>query len=83
MEIGERKQLYLDMYPDGEVKFIGTIEDFDSAIVGITEDWRVVYDYERMLDWLVKNNPDIEDVCDAGDYLDYSILCYPDYLTVQ
>lgn len=45
---------------------------FDDAIVGITVDGRVVYDYERMVACLMKNDGISEE--DAVDFISYNTL---------
>ena len=46
--------------------------DYDSAIVGITDDERVVYDYDKMIAFLEEND-EISDM-DAADFISYSTM---------
>lgn len=46
--------------------------DFDPAIIGFTDDGRVVYDYEKMVAHLVKTDG-ISDV-DAIEFIDYNTI---------
>ena len=53
--------------------------DFSSAIVGVDHYNRVVYDYEKMIDYLVET----EDMTyeDAADYVCYNTLRALDYMS--
>ena len=46
--------------------------DYDSAIIGITQDNRVVYDYERMIEHLMET--DRMSYMDAMEFIDYNTL---------
>ena len=38
---------------------------YDDALIGITKDNRAVYDYDKMIEWLIKNeNMDYEEAAD-------------------
>ena len=46
--------------------------DYDSAIIGVSHDNRVVYDYDKMLEFLVDNeNMTIEE---AADFISYDTI---------
>lgn len=64
------RQLLLDM---GHEDFI-VLEnpDYDSAIIGITDDNRVVYDYVEMVTHLVENDNMTEE--EAADFIDYNTI---------
>lgn len=47
-------------------------EDYKDAILGYTDDKRLVYSYEKMVKYLVDNNGLKED--DAMDYIDYNVV---------
>lgn len=46
--------------------------DYDSAIIGISDDNRVIYDYDKMVEYLV----DVEgmDAIDAADFIGYNTV---------
>lgn len=46
--------------------------DFADAFVGMTNENRAVYDYDKMVRWLM-NEAEISDI-DAVDWIDYNIL---------
>lgn len=45
---------------------------YDDALVGITEDGRAVYDYEKMVAWLVRTEGFTEQ--DAIEWIDYNTI---------
>ena len=46
--------------------------DYDSAIVGVSYDDRVIYDYDKMIDYLVdKEHMSVED---AADFIFYNTI---------
>ena len=46
--------------------------DYDEAIIGVSHDDRVIYDYDKMLEHLVvKENMSIED---AADFISYNTI---------
>lgn len=53
--------------------------DFTSAIVGVSEDYRIIYDYNKMLDFLVET----EDMSyeDAADFVSYDTIRTINYIT--
>lgn len=46
--------------------------DYDSAIIGITEDNQVVYDYEKMIEHLMQE--DDMDYEEAADFISYNTI---------
>lgn len=48
-------------------------ESYDRAIVGITEDGRLVYDYWKMVEELMIDDPDCE-YHDAIEWVDYNTI---------
>ena len=53
------------------VKFL-TNYSYDDALIGVTEDNRAVYDYEKMVQWLV----DTEEMTyeEAAEWIDYNTI---------
>ena len=50
---------------------------YDDALIGVTSDQRAVYDYEKMVQWLVENEGFSEE--DAVDWISYNTIraiCY-------
>ena len=45
---------------------------YDNALVGITEDGRAVYDYDKMVDWLVRTQDMNED--EAVEWIEYNTI---------
>ena len=45
---------------------------YDDALVGVTEDGRAVYDYDRMVAWLVETEGFTE--LDAIEWIDYNTI---------
>lgn len=48
------EKLLLDNGYEG-VKYLSG-DSYDTAIIGVTSDDRVVYDYEKMVEWLMEND---------------------------
>lgn len=46
--------------------------DFDSAIIGITEDDRIVYDFDKMVECLVER--DEMDALEAVEFIEYNTI---------
>lgn len=45
---------------------------YDDALVGVTEDGRAVYDYDKMVDWLMQHTGwDLED---AVEWIEYNTI---------
>jgi len=64
------EELLLDNDLEGTAYFIG--DDYDTAILGYTDDGRLVYSYEKMVDWLVKNDGMTPD--DAAEWIEYNTI---------
>ena len=45
---------------------------YDDALIGISEDNRAVYDYNKMVMWLIENENFTED--DAVEWIDYNTI---------
>ena len=45
---------------------------YDDALIGVTEDGRAVYDYERMVDWLVEEDGFTQD--EAVEWISYNTI---------
>lgn len=45
---------------------------YDDALIGVTEDNRAVYDYERMIEWLCREENFSEE--DAIEWIDYNTI---------
>lgn len=46
--------------------------DYESALVGISDDNRAIYDFDEMIEWLVKNEDFTYD--DAVEWIEYNTL---------
>ena len=64
------EQKLLDNGYEG-VKYL-TDFSYDSALIGVTEDNRAVYDYEKMVEWLVTEQEFIEE--EAADWISYNTI---------
>lgn len=62
--------MLLDNGLEGTAYFTG--DNYDSAILGYTEDGRLVYSYEKMIEWLMINNN--TDYLSAQEWIDYNAL---------
>ncbi len=51
---------------------------YDDALIGVTEDNRAVYDYEKMVDWLMEEEG--WDYEDAVDWIDFNTIRAIPYL---
>lgn len=47
-------------------------ESYDSALIGVTEDNRAVYSYEKMVQWYMEKNQCSEE--DAIEWIDYNTI---------
>ena len=45
---------------------------YDDALIGVSEDNRAVYDYEKMVDWLVQTQG--MSYSDAAEWIDYNTI---------
>jgi hypothetical protein len=59
------------------VKFL-TDFSYDTALIGVTDDNRAVYDYELMVEWLVKNEGWSYE--DSAEWVSYNTLRAIPYL---
>lgn len=64
------EKLLLDNGYDG-VKYL-TGDSYDSAVLGVTTDNQVVYDYEKMIAWLMEH--DWMDRESAAEWIDYNTI---------
>ena len=53
--------------------------DYSSAIVGISDDYRVIYDYDKMLEYLMTYEEMNEE--EAADYLSYNTIRSLSYIS--
>ena len=58
---------------------VAIFEDYsyDDALVGVTEDGRAVYDYDKMVDWLMAKEDMSQD--EAMDWIEYNTIRALDY----
>lgn len=45
---------------------------YDDALIGVSEDNRAIYDYEKMVDWLVANSEMTEE--EAVEWINYNMI---------
>ena len=64
------RETIIDMGYDNAVVFDSP--DYDDAIVGITDEGRVIYDYEKMVDSLVERDGITE--LEAIEFIDYNTI---------
>ena len=68
--IMDAEQLLLDNGYEGVVYFSDF--SYDDALIGVSHDNRAIYDYEKMVEWLIKNqNWSAED---AMEWIDYNTI---------
>ena len=60
----------LDAGYDG-IKYL-TNYSYDSALIGVSHDDRAIYDYEKMIEWLI--NEEGWSYEDAVDWIDYNTI---------
>ena len=53
------------------IKYL-TNYSYDDALIGVTEDGRAIYDYEKMIKWLMEEEEWSE--TDAIEWIDYNTL---------
>lgn len=51
---------------------------YDDALIGVTTDQRAVYDYEKMVQWLVEKEEFTEE--DAADWISYNTIRVISYM---
>jgi len=54
---------------------------YDDALIGVTDDGRAVYDYDKMVDWLVKTEGWSEE--EAIEWIEYNTIRALPYLGDQ
>lgn len=59
-------------YGYDDVKYLVN-ESYDDALIGVSEDGRVIYDYDKMVDWLV----------DKYDWTDEEAVEWIEYNTIR
>ena len=69
MTENELEDVLLENGLDGTSFFKG---DYISAILGYTEDGRLVYSYNKMVDWLV-DSVSMSDA-EASEYIDFNVI---------
>lgn len=66
----ENKELLAEMgYEDAVIL---ENPDYDSAIIGISECGRVIYDYDKMVEWLVEKDGMTSE--EAMEFIDYNTI---------
>lgn len=45
---------------------------YDDALIGVSEDGRAIYDYDKMIEWLITNEDMPED--EAAEWIDYNTI---------
>lgn len=65
----EIREILCDMGYDDAIVFDGP--DYDDAIVGVTDEGQVIYDYELMVECLKKDGMSAEE---AIDFIDYNTI---------
>lgn len=53
------------------IKYL-TDYSYDTAVIGVSEDNRVVYDYEKMVEWLMEEEKMTEE--EAVEWIDYNTI---------
>lgn len=66
----DAEQRLLDNGYEG-IKFL-TDYSYDTALIGVTADDRAVYDYDKMVDWLVENADLTPE--EAMEWIDYNTV---------
>ena len=62
----------------GRLHNVLKIDDFNDAIIGVSENDKLVYSYELMVEVLAKNDHMTEE--DSMDYIDYNVIRSLPYL---
>lgn len=70
MKDEELEEVLLDNELDGATYFTG--DNYDTAILGYTDDGRIVYSYEKMIEWLIEK--DDLSYTDAQEWIDYNTI---------
>ena len=66
----DAEQLLLDNGYEG-VKYL-TNYSYDDALIGVSEDGRAIYDYEKMVQWLVEKEEFSYE--EAAEWIDYNTI---------
>ena len=63
-----------DILLDNGYENVKLLENFsyDDGLIGVSDDNRAIYDYGKMVDWLVKNEGMTEE--DAEEWINYNTL---------
>ena len=64
------EEMLLDAGYEG-IKYL-TNYSYDNALIGVTEDGRAVYDFEKMVDWLIKEVEMSDD--EAVEWIEYNTI---------
>lgn len=56
-----------------EIILFGDGKEYDTALIGVTYDDRAIYDYDLMVEWLMKHDKRIS-YQDAMEWIDYNVL---------
>lgn len=70
MENRELREYLNDVYEEADEVIIFENPEYDDAVIGISQDDRLVYDYELMIECLVKNEGMTYE--DAADFISYN-----------
>lgn len=65
-----KREIICDMGYEDAIVFDGP--DYDDAIVGVSEDGRVIYDYNKMVESLMSHDGMTED--EAADFVGYNAI---------
>ncbi len=68
--MGKAEQLLLENGYEG-VKFLDNYS-YDTALIGVSDDGRAVYDYDLMVEWLQQEEDFTEE--EAMEWIDYNTL---------
>ena len=74
METAEQR--ILDAGYEDVVVFSG--DSFDDALIGISEDNRAIYDYDLMVEWLMREDGMTSE--EAMEWIDYNTIRSPPYV---
>lgn len=66
------KELLLDAGYD-EVIIILENYSYDSALIGVSDDNRAIYDFDKMVEWIIKVE-EFEDEIEAIEWIEYNTI---------
>lgn len=66
----DAEQILLDNGYEG-IKYLADFS-YDTALIGVTNDGRTVYDYDLMVEWLIDHEHFTEE--ESRDWIDYNTL---------